>query len=370
MEPLPPILSEGTAIAPPVERAARHLFRLYCGGDPGGEEITSSESFGLAEYMGAEKQLHAALGLTFDARLVEEEFTVEMASRWPAGPASPTAGRVKWTQYQRWVAAQQERHACTDAVMVTYLERSCALLAGRPLVLPPVGTAMVEEEQEEEEEEQEGAGDPPAAPGAPLPGEYKLRVDCRCYRAAGAGAPECEYTLDRAEIFSLLETRVVTGDPADSGGGATVWCRSADGWIRHRSAETGRSVLVDMDEWDSDDDSTGGGGGGSSEDEGAEDVMGPMAAARGSQPPGAGQRGKRRMSVSAEIQGRRTVSRPFPSWSRSILTEIYLCHACSYHEIEDGNGRAGGVRGGGVRVGAGWRRGAAGGRGAHPRAHA
>jgi hypothetical protein len=35
------------------------------------------------------------------------------------------------------------------------------------------------------------------------------------------------------------------------------------------------------------------------------------------------------------------VSRPFPSWNRSILTEIYLCHACSYHEIEDGNGRAG-----------------------------
>jgi hypothetical protein len=25
-----------------------------------------------------------------------------------------------------------------------------------------------------------------------------------------------------------------------------------------------------------------------------------------------------------------TVSRPFPSWNRSILTEIYLCHACSY----------------------------------------
>jgi hypothetical protein len=32
------------------------------------------------------------------------------------------------------------------------------------------------------------------------------------------------------------------------------------------------------------------------------------------------------------------VSRPFPSWNRPILTEIYLCHACSYHEIEDGNG--------------------------------
>jgi hypothetical protein len=30
------------------------------------------------------------------------------------------------------------------------------------------------------------------------------------------------------------------------------------------------------------------------------------------------------------------VSRAFPSWNRSILTEIYLCHACSSHEIEDG----------------------------------
>jgi hypothetical protein len=32
------------------------------------------------------------------------------------------------------------------------------------------------------------------------------------------------------------------------------------------------------------------------------------------------------------------VSGPFPSWNRSVLTEIDLCHACSYHEIEDGNG--------------------------------
>jgi hypothetical protein len=37
----------------------------------------------------------------------------------------------------------------------------------------------------------------------------------------------------------------------------------------------------------------------------------------------------------------RVVSAPFPSWNRSILTEIYLCHACSYHEIEDGNGAPG-----------------------------
>eukprot|EP01047_Picozoa_sp_COSAG01_P006727 COSAG01_NODE_247_length_20443_cov_52.339543_7_plen_200_part_00 len=27
-----------------------------------------------------------------------------------------------------------------------------------------------------------------------------------------------------------------------------------------------------------------------------------------------------------------SVSRPFPSWSRSILAEIYLCHACSCQE--------------------------------------
>ena len=26
---------------------------------------------------------------------------------------------------------------------------------------------------------------------------------------------------------------------------------------------------------------------------------------------------------------------------RSVLTEIYVCHACSCHEIEDGNARAG-----------------------------
>jgi hypothetical protein len=35
------------------------------------------------------------------------------------------------------------------------------------------------------------------------------------------------------------------------------------------------------------------------------------------------------------------VSWASPSWDRSILTEIYLCHACSYHEIEDGNARTG-----------------------------
>jgi hypothetical protein len=36
------------------------------------------------------------------------------------------------------------------------------------------------------------------------------------------------------------------------------------------------------------------------------------------------------------------VSRAFPSCTRSILTEIYLCHACSHHEIVDGNARPGG----------------------------
>jgi hypothetical protein len=37
------------------------------------------------------------------------------------------------------------------------------------------------------------------------------------------------------------------------------------------------------------------------------------------------------------------VSAPFPSWNRSISTEIYLCHACSYHEIEGRNGTPGGI---------------------------
>jgi hypothetical protein len=33
------------------------------------------------------------------------------------------------------------------------------------------------------------------------------------------------------------------------------------------------------------------------------------------------------------VHGAVSVSRPFPSWNRSILTEIYLCHACSCQEI-------------------------------------
>eukprot|EP01047_Picozoa_sp_COSAG01_P040622 COSAG01_NODE_3434_length_6100_cov_7.180970_3_plen_203_part_00 len=35
------------------------------------------------------------------------------------------------------------------------------------------------------------------------------------------------------------------------------------------------------------------------------------------------------------------MSRAFPSCLRSLLTEIYLCHACSCHEIEDGHARTG-----------------------------
>jgi putative flavoprotein involved in K+ transport len=38
-----------------------------------------------------------------------------------------------------------------------------------------------------------------------------------------------------------------------------------------------------------------------------------------------------------ELEKLPAVSRAFPSCTRSILTEIYLCHACSCHEIEDGN---------------------------------
>jgi hypothetical protein len=38
---------------------------------------------------------------------------------------------------------------------------------------------------------------------------------------------------------------------------------------------------------------------------------------------------------------RQRVSRAFPSWKRSILAEIYLCHACSYHEIIEDMGTPG-----------------------------
>jgi hypothetical protein len=48
----------------------------------------------------------------------------------------------------------------------------------------------------------------------------------------------------------------------------------------------------------------------------------------------------------AELAESRAVSRAFPSCRRSILTEIYLCHACSCQEIEDGNARAGDGGGG------------------------
>eukprot|EP01047_Picozoa_sp_COSAG01_P044548 COSAG01_NODE_4039_length_5406_cov_1.715980_1_plen_141_part_10 len=34
-----------------------------------------------------------------------------------------------------------------------------------------------------------------------------------------------------------------------------------------------------------------------------------------------------------ELERWEEVDRPFPSWKRSILTEIYLCHACSCQEI-------------------------------------
>jgi hypothetical protein len=40
-----------------------------------------------------------------------------------------------------------------------------------------------------------------------------------------------------------------------------------------------------------------------------------------------------RATVGATTLDKVGVSRPFPSWNRSILTEIYLCHACSCQEI-------------------------------------
>jgi hypothetical protein len=43
----------------------------------------------------------------------------------------------------------------------------------------------------------------------------------------------------------------------------------------------------------------------------------------------------------SSAEARSLVSRAFSSWNRSIVTGIYLCHACSYHEIDSGNVPAG-----------------------------
>jgi hypothetical protein len=67
----------------------------------------------------------------------------------------------------------------------------------------------------------------------------------------------------------------------------------------------------------------GGGGGGAGADGAGGADAGVGAHARC---PGAGLRG-------AGAAGEGAVSRPFPSWNRSMLTEIYLCHACSCQEI-------------------------------------
>eukprot|EP01047_Picozoa_sp_COSAG01_P063726 COSAG01_NODE_8311_length_2836_cov_61.813665_2_plen_368_part_00 len=49
---------------------------------------------------------------------------------------------------------------------------------------------------------------------------------------------------------------------------------------------------------------------------------------------GGGRRaGERHLGVRQERGDADWVSRPFPSWNRSMLTENYLCHACSCHEI-------------------------------------
>jgi hypothetical protein len=79
----------------------------------------------------------------------------------------------------------------------------------------------------------------------------------------------------------------------------------------------------------------------------------PGTTAAGDSPAAAGSSGRKatasrraRRQPPAQPLGSAAVSRPFPSWNRSILAEIYLCHACSNHDIEDGHGRAGARAGG------------------------
>jgi hypothetical protein len=56
--------------------------------------------------------------------------------------------------------------------------------------------------------------------------------------------------------------------------------------------------------------------------------------AGGEEPGGERQGGAAAGATAASTgEGGGAVSRPFPSWNRFILTEIYLCHACSCQEI-------------------------------------
>jgi hypothetical protein len=80
-----------------------------------------------------------------------------------------------------------------------------------------------------------------SAAAGPPPDGYKLGVGCRCFVEPRADATELEYSLDRAEVFGLLETHVDASD-------GTIWCRSADGWIRHRDPVSGMPVLVGLDQ--------------------------------------------------------------------------------------------------------------------------
>jgi hypothetical protein len=65
--------------------------------------------------------------------------------------------------------------------------------------------------------------------------------------------------------------------------------------------------------------------------------------------------GSRLNGRSARVLGWADVSWALPSWNRSISTEIYLYHACSYQEVEDGNAHTGAVHVRGHRRGGGRR---------------
>jgi hypothetical protein len=101
-------------------------------------------------------------------------------------------------------------------------------------------------------------------------------------------------------------------------------------------------------------DARGGGGGGTTVGGRRRRRGGGSAAARSVRaswaPGGTPTSGARRRGFGGGAGSVAAVRRAFPSWNRSILTEIYLCRARSCHEVEDGNARTGAPQ-----LGRGWR---------------
>jgi hypothetical protein len=173
-----------TLLGPDLEAVARRVFALYCdvgdtrgrGGGGGGNssQQTAATSFGLPEYLRAERLIHTAVHLPFEEQVVAEEFRRELT--WPetygslSGGGGEEVGRAAWPQYERWLAWQLRRHSCAEPVMATYLAKVAAILGQDSTTLPVSTVPMLPEgtppQQQEPAPEPAPAANPLAPPAA------------------------------------------------------------------------------------------------------------------------------------------------------------------------------------------------------------